>query len=230
MAGARARARTGRVHSAVRLAAVSDLLVLAAIERAECHQRVEGVLWGHIAMHLGAQPAAATTRKLRPQVNALIEAGAVRQSRRGGCKVWGLTAAGRARLSAARQAGEVLELPEAPQHREWRRARTKAEGEIEWLRDQLQSALELAQGSLLDERADATAWLRHGERVQEHCAQLAVAYYCLHQWPEPADAQPDGAAIRGWSRSLSRGTIEPSQGDSAVLAGRLRLVRGANGG
>jgi hypothetical protein len=34
-------------------------------------------------------------------------------------------------------AGEALELSEALEHREWRQARAKAAGEIEWLRSTL---------------------------------------------------------------------------------------------
>jgi hypothetical protein len=207
---------------------VSDLLVLAAIERAECHERVEGVQWGHIPMHLGLEPKASTTVKLRPQVDALIGAGEVRQSRRGGCKVWGLTDAGRGRLEAARRAGEALELPEAPQHREWREARAMAEGEIEWLRDQLRRVLERAQGALLGKRPYETNWLDHGERVRERSAQLAAAYYCLHEWLEPDDTQPDRRALRGWSRLLVREAVGPGEGNSRMLLpARLQLVDGA---
>jgi hypothetical protein len=230
MAEGRVRARRARASSTARFVPVSDLLVLAAIERAERHEQLEGVQWGHIPMHLGFPPAAATTRNLRPQVDALIAAGQVMQFLRGGSKVWGLTDAGRARLVAARRAGKTLELPEAPQHREWRQARAKAAGEIDWLRDQVRSTFEQGQRSLLDERADTKAWLDHGERVQSRCGQLAIAHYCLHEWPEPLDTQADTKALRGWSRSLARGMVETGQGDPAMLAGRLQRVRGASGG
>jgi hypothetical protein len=221
--------RRGRARTDTGFEPVSDLLVLAAIERAERHEQVEGVQWGHIPMHLGLVPKAATTVKLRPQVDALIADGLVMQSRRGGCKVWGLTAAGRARLVAARRAGETLSLPEAPQHREWRQARAKAAGEIEWLREQLQGALEQALSSLSGPQADAAIWLDRGEHVRTRCAQLSVAYYCLHQWPEPDDSQPDAKALLGWSYSLVRGTVESTQADATVLSGRLQVVRGATG-
>lgn len=203
--------------------------MLAAIERAECHDQVEGVQWGRIPIHLGLEPKAATTVSLRPQVNTLIAEGAVMQSKRGGSKVWGLTDAGRARIATARKAGKLLELPEAPQHKAWRQARAKAAGEIEWLRDQLRSTLEQAQRSLDDDQADAAAWLAHGERVRSRCRQLAVAYYCLHKWLDPDDMKPDTMALRGWSQSLARGEVEPGQGDPGVLASKLRLVRGARG-
>jgi hypothetical protein len=229
MAEGRVRPHPARAGSAVRFVAVSDLLVLAAIERAECHGQLEGVLWDRVLEHLGFLRAAATTRKLRPQVDALIAAGDVRQFRRGGSKVWGLTDAGRARLARAREDGEALELPEAPQHRQWRRARAKAVEEIEWLRDQLRSTFEQAQRSLSDDQADPAAWLAHGERVQSRCGQPAFAYYCLHKWPEPVDTQPDTKALRGWSQSLVRGTLELGQGDPVMMASKLRRVRGANG-
>jgi hypothetical protein len=171
--------------------------LLAAIERAECYGQLEGVLWDRIPEHLGFLRAAATTRRLRPQVDVLIAADDVRQSRRGGSKVWGLTPAGRVRLARARKAGEALELPEAPQHRQWRQARATAACEIGWLRDQLRSALEREQSSLSDGQADPRAWLDHGERVQGRCLRLAAAYYCLHGWLEPDGAQPDIKALRG---------------------------------
>jgi hypothetical protein len=40
---------------------------------------------------------------------------------------------------------------------------------------------------------------RHKATIQQHAwAQrpLAVAYYCLHEWPEPDDTQPDAEARR----------------------------------
>jgi hypothetical protein len=225
----RAGLSPARAGSAARLVPASDLLVLAAIERAECHEQVEGVLWGDIPMHLGLESKAATTVRLRPQADALIAADEVRQFRRGGSKVRGLTDAGRARLAVARKAGEPLELPEAPQHKEWRHARAKVAGAIEWLRDQLRSKFEQGQRSRSNDQADPAAWLAHGARVQSRCGQLAVAYYCLHEWPERDDAQPDTKALRGWSQSLARGTVEPCQGDPVMLAGGLRRVHGASG-
>jgi hypothetical protein len=230
MAEGLVRLRPARAGSAARRVPVSDLLVLAAIDRAERQEQVDGVQWGHIPMHLGFPSAAATTRKLRLQVDALTDAGAIRQSRRRGCNVWGLTDAGRAGLAAVRNVGKLLELPEAPQHREWRQARAKAAREIEWLRDQLRSALEREQSSLSDGQADPRAWLDHGERVQGRCLQLASAYYCLHGWLEPDGAEPDTKALRGWSHAFATGTVQPGQRNQVGLANRLRQLLGASHG
>jgi hypothetical protein len=226
----RARPRPARAGSSVRFVPVSDLLVLAAIERAECHEQLEGVQWRHVPMHLGFAPAAATTRKLRLQVDELIEAGEVRQFRRGGSKVWGLTDAGRARLAVARQDGTRLELPEAPQRWEWRRARAKAEREIEWLQDELRTALEQVRRAPSGGRVVAAVWLQHGERLRKRCEQLAVAHYCLHEWSEPVDSEPDGQALCDWLQALARGPIDADHGDPELLVRRLRRVRGVNGG
>jgi hypothetical protein len=107
---------------------VSDALVLAAVERAERHREREGegVMMSDIAKHLGFVHGSWTTRRLRPQFDALIADGSLARSRRHGVLVWALTDDGRGRLDRMRRAGEVEELPEAPQHRAWRHTRATA--------------------------------------------------------------------------------------------------------
>jgi hypothetical protein len=107
---------------------VSDGLVLAAVERAERHRERErkGVMMSDIAEHLGFVHGSWTTRRLRPQLDALIADGSLARSRRHGVVVWELTAVGRGGLERTRRADEVEELPEAPQHRAWRHARATA--------------------------------------------------------------------------------------------------------
>jgi len=175
---------------------VADVLVLAAIARGERHSDSDGVRWAEIPAHLGLAARGPVTRKLRPQVDALIEAGAVRQFRRLGVSAWGLTASGRRRLARAKRAGEPLGLPEAPQHREWRQAREQARQERQALHDALRQALEQGIGLLAGEPAGSQAWLALGRRVNHCCAQLAHADYCLHEWAEPDDAKPNNAAWR----------------------------------
>ena len=90
-----------------RLEPVSDGLVLAAVERAERHREREreGVMLSDIAEHLGFVHGSWTTRRLRPQLDALIAEGSLARSRRHGVVVWALTEAGRGQLERMRRAG-----------------------------------------------------------------------------------------------------------------------------
>jgi hypothetical protein len=85
---------------------VSDILLLAAIDRAERHRgrRSESVMVSHIAEHLGFVPSAWTTRNLNPQLKALIGAGLLERSRRHGLPMIGLTNSGRKRMTRESQA------------------------------------------------------------------------------------------------------------------------------
>lgn len=80
---------------------VSDGLVLAAVERAEGHREREGegVMMSDIAEHLGFVHGSWTTRRLRPQLDALIAEGSLARSRCHGVVVWALTEAGRGHWS-----------------------------------------------------------------------------------------------------------------------------------
>jgi hypothetical protein len=171
---------------------VADILVLAAIDRAERHNQVEGVQRSNIAEHLGFVHAALTTRRLRPQVDALIAAGAVRCFQRGGSNVWGLTSTGRRRLTLARRAaGGSLGLPEAPQHWKWRHARTEAAERIDGLRQDVRDSLKEARSLLDDGQACADDWIELSTRLQKRCARLGAGTYRLHEWAEPDDTHAD---------------------------------------
>lgn len=202
--GARASVRASEDGEASPSGPVGEVLILAAIERAELHDQADGVRRERIAEHLGLVPGAGTTIRLRPQIDALIDAGAVRQFRRHGCKVWGLAPKGRRRLARARRMGATVELPESPQHREWRFARMRAAGEIETLEMQLCAGMEQAMGLLAEQRYGSETWAALGESLRERCARLAAAYYCLHEWAEPEDSSSDLAARR---RRLSAGYV-----------------------
>jgi hypothetical protein len=172
---------------------VPDALILAAVERAQLHQQREqqGVWMPHVAEHLGFVHGSWTTRRLRPQLDALLADGALSCSRRGGFVLWGLTSAGRERLRRARRAGEAGELPESPQHREWRRARAAAAARIDGFRAELRAIVAEA-GVLLDaEAASSDAWFELRVRVARVSWRLASASYCLREWPEPDDAEAD---------------------------------------
>jgi hypothetical protein len=106
-----------------RYSPVSDLLVLAAVERSRRHDPF--TFRRQVAHHLGFKHRAATTRGLRRQLEALRDDGSLAQS--SGREVWLLTRRGSARLVAARRGDNLEPLPESPQHRKWRHAREVAE-------------------------------------------------------------------------------------------------------
>jgi hypothetical protein len=172
---------------------VSDALVLAAVERAARHREREGegVMMNDIAEHLGFVHGSWTSRRLRPQFDALIAEGSLARSRRHGVVVWALTEAGRGQLERMRRAGEVEELPEAPQHRVWRYARATAGERIDAFRAEAREALEDAAMLLDAEDAHSDAWFGVAERLQASCWRVGSATYCLREWREPDDARPD---------------------------------------
>lgn len=170
--------------------------VLAAVARAECHQG-ESVPWWLIVEHLGLKSSAATTRRLRPQLHALMETGALRCSRLRGRDVWELTTRGRRRLANAKRRGGPLTLPESPQHREWRIARARAAEEITTLRDQFADVVDHARALLASEEATARVWAGLAGCLHTRCAQLAAATYSLYEWPEPEDVRADLGRQRG---------------------------------
>jgi hypothetical protein len=175
---------------------IPNELVLAAIERAERHRARDtpGVPVWSITEHLDLPRR---SRRVRSQLGALEAAGFLERSRRHGVPVWALTSAGRRRLMQARRSGNVPELPESPQHRAWRNARTAAAEEIERFHLSLRDGVEEAT-DLLDELAhlaspgpSADAWFELGERLHRACRRLGSATYCLREWSEPDDARAD---------------------------------------
>ncbi len=169
---------------------VSDAQILAAIHRAEGHDEHDHASRSDIAAHLGFAHNSWTTRRLRPQLDALKVAGRVRDVRRYGLDLLALTDAGRRAVAKARSEGEVG-LPESPQHRRWRHSRTLADERIDRFRQALRSSLAEA-GVLLDtERAPSAAWVEFAKRLGRDCKRLGSATYCLFEWPEPDDERAD---------------------------------------
>ncbi len=173
-----------------RFEAVSDDVVLAAVGRAERHREREGkgVMMSDIAEHLGFIHGSWTTRRLRPQIEALIAAGLLVRSRRHGVVIWGLTSSGRRRVE--RVGGSVV-LPTSPQHRVWRRAQTMAVERIDGLRVQVRGVLEETAVALNAGGVRSDAWFELAERLQWTCWQLGSATYCLLEWAEPDDTRAD---------------------------------------
>lgn len=181
-----------------RVKPVSDAQILAAIDRAEAHDRNQVPDAGRwdIAAHLGFVHNSWTTRRLRPQMDALRATGRIRDVRRLGLDLVALTSTGRRTLGKARSAGEVP-LPESPQHRTWRHSRTLAGDRIDGFREALRASMtEL--GALLDAgQTPSDAWFTFGKRLSAECKRLGSATYCLSEWAEPDDAVADVDKVLG---------------------------------
>jgi hypothetical protein len=169
----------------------SDEHILAATARAERHNRHDGPgeLLRTIKDHLELPHNAWTTRQLRPKLEALEAAGLIEQIHRHGIVLFGLTTKGRRR---AKSIACQVTLPESPQHRRWLEATTAAAERISDLRAEVGKSLSDA-GALLETAPDTSseAWFDLSERLQDACWNLAAATYCLSEWPEPSDLEPD---------------------------------------
>jgi hypothetical protein len=176
------------------LAQPSEELVLAAVARAERHQLREqrGVPAWAILDHLALSPRGAAARPLRARLAALEANGWLERSRRHSAPTWALTASGLRRLRRAQHRGELAALPESPQHRAWRNARTVAAHEIERFRAGLAERSARAARLLEAEPPPhSDAWLELAEELQRACRRLASASHCLYEWAEPDDARAD---------------------------------------
>jgi ribosome-binding protein aMBF1 (putative translation factor) len=186
---------------------VSDVLVLAAIDRAERHsgRDIPGVPLWTVLGHLDVAARSKRAREVRVRLDELVAAGSLERARRHGVPVWVFTVRGRRRLSWARREGRVPVLPESTEHRAWREARGLAEQRIEGFWLDLLEAVEHAR-ELLDAPAPgppvlegpgavpgpaSDVWFEAGERVQGACRRLGSASYCLWKWRKPEDARAD---------------------------------------
>lgn len=181
-------------HRGILTADQVEHLLLAAIDRAVRHSVAEKPYVGThaIADHLALDRNSGEWRRFRSQFHALEGARAIEQVRRHGMMQWGLTHAGRARLYQAQQSGTIPALPESPQHRAWREARTTAEREIDAFRRCLGEVLNEASVLLAAEpppRSDA--WFDISERLRRWTWQVGSATHCLSEWTEPDDAFAD---------------------------------------
>ena len=162
---------------------IPDVMILAAVERAALHRGQPDVPIWMILEHLGLPLRA---RRVRPQIRALTDAGALASSRAHGVEMRSLTGAGRRQL---RRAGDV-ELPESPQHQAWRAARVLAEQEIERFRSAMADVLAEAT-ALLDGSGSSDGWFEIADRLRKAAWRLGSATYCLLQWSEPTDDRAD---------------------------------------
>lgn len=216
--------RSERCRDTARNQPPTPELLLAAVERAVLHRPGGGsaVTTRTIVEHLDLAPRSAAARGVRAQLGALAEDGAIEACRRHGVAAWGLTPAGRRRLAGARRRDTLPALPESPQHRAWRRARTLAALEIERFRSALADETEEARRMLeRDPDPGSDAWFELGERLARDCRLLGSASHCLYEWPEPPEdradvddrLQPGEEALEGaerarrWARRRGRRNV-----------------------
>lgn len=208
---------------------VPDDLILAALDRAERHGHGAGpgVLFAGVVEHLGLRHEAWTTRRTRPQFEALENAGMVKRLRRHGLVIWTLTSRGQRRLAKARTTGTLPALPEAPQHITWRHARTAAAERIDEFRETLADVLAEALATLnTTHPAESDDWFDLATRLQHACWLLGSATYCLNEWAEPTDDQAD---TDEWT-APSDDALAPDQRRHrrAQRAGRREVIRWPN--
>jgi len=171
----------------------SDALVLAAVDRAQRHRPTPhsgDPTLSAIAAHLGMTWGPVASRRPRPIIDRLTsELGWLRRSRRAGQDRWALSDAGAERLARAGAEGVFEELPESPQHREWRAAHAHAAARIEELRGELGELLAKVNG-LLDasEPVPSADWLACVEPLRDLTEAAGVASFCLYELAEPDDA------------------------------------------
>lgn len=171
---------------------VTDGFVLAAVERAERHEQEEEVLTSELTAHLGFEGGPSTNKHLWPRLEELRRAGLLTTTERRGEPLWSLTSVGRERLDKERDAGEVGDLPESPQHRAWRHAREQAAVRIEGFKAELTEAVEGADDLINQYRpVMAEEWFALHTRLRWASWRFASAAYCLTEWPEPDDQFPD---------------------------------------
>jgi hypothetical protein len=173
---------------------VSDAVILVALDRAERYEypnawSEKGVYWTRLVEHLGFVRGSWTTRRLRPQVQTLIDAGLIVRTCNAGRIRWGLTDAGAVAATQARLSGQVS-LPDPPVRRQWQQARSEAAEQIEGIRARLGDGLRHAL-ALLAEGGDSPAWYATGDNLSRGCRRLGGAVFCLNDWEEPDDEHPD---------------------------------------
>ncbi|MGO9489179.1 MAG: hypothetical protein ACLQBB_09170 [Solirubrobacteraceae bacterium] len=196
---------------------ISDELILAAIGRAVRHAAREGTgtpFWT-LLEHLAIPARSSRARALRRRLTALEQRGRLRRRSLHGIPTWELTGAGADRLRRAERSPSPPHLPESPQHLAWRAARRTAGQELERFRDGLAETLAWAERMLAASSDGAgapcsDAWFELGCRLQRECRRFGSAWHCLHEWPEPDDAEAD----------LDRPWIDEETAPAPLRAGR----------
>jgi hypothetical protein len=171
------------------LDAVSQALVLAAVERALRHNPgMDGVPVWTILSHLDLTRRSARARRVKDLLSQLSVDGLLVSLRRHGVPVWKLSEVGRGSLQAA---GPQM-LSESPQYRRWREAHTRAEQELESLRIEMGDVM-LETFFMLgpSERPSSDAWFDLAVRLKRAARRVGSATHCLYEWPEPGEEYAD---------------------------------------
>ncbi len=171
-----------------------DELVLAAVERAQRHYVRPGdaVPLSTVSEHLALPWHAGTARRLRPVLDRLIGTGELESVRRHDSSLWELTALGRRHVAKLHREERLDELPESPQHREWRAARASARRRLDGFRRDVTRLVARADQLLAaDPQPHSDAWLLLGDDLQRACQRVGTATHCLREWPEPGDSERD---------------------------------------
>jgi hypothetical protein len=171
---------------------VADTLIFAAVERGALHEGEDEVSTSALTAQLGFRWEPDTNRRLWSRLEGLRRAGLLTVIERRGEPFWSLTDVGRERLASAREAGEVGDLPESPQHRAWRHARVKAAVRIEGFGSDLLNAVEETYSLTYQPQSPMSEeWFELSERLRLTSWRLASATYCQNEWAEPDDESPD---------------------------------------
>jgi hypothetical protein len=171
---------------------LSEGFILAAVERAACHQRSDEVSVVVVVEHLGFEPTRGSVGLLRLRLETLHGSGWLTRTQRDDRENWGLTPAGREELAKCREGGTLGDLPESPQHRVWREAQVKAVLRIEGFRREMSELWEETD-QLLNRWKPVLSqeWFSLSERFRVASWRLGSASHCLEEWVEPDDARPD---------------------------------------
>jgi hypothetical protein len=185
-------------------------LLLAAVERARVQRpsatragpgpRDEEPTLAEVLDHLAIPRRSAAARAVHEGLRRLAAAGALREGRRHGVSVWALSAAGRRQLRRARAAaGESLVLPEAPQRRAWREARSQAARSLPLLSERLEDALASAERLLRAPGGAASSdeWLELAQELHVCARGVGCALHVLREWEEPDERRADVDRLGG---------------------------------
>jgi hypothetical protein len=200
-----------------------ELMLLAAIERAECQVVLPGKRKGarrkEIVAHLGLDWHSGNARRLKGQLEALRAEGCVEiEEKMPFRSIVALTLRGHDRLQLARRqkVPEAMPeaLPESPQHREWREARAVAEEREDEIRSLATDAVHEAQTALLKPAADsADELMAIGDRLHRVFWRFASVVYVRQDWAEPDERSRDEDPGKGgsWLHSPRRVDLWPDE-------------------